>query len=174
VTREGLPRYLELGFSPPCIVVSPQLFAFTQKWTPDVVLPVLDDVVARYRVDPDRVTLLGVSSGASTGWEVLKAAPHRFAAFVPIAGWTTTGCVQRMTNVAVWGVYGGLDFVAPPFLAARGIKAHQACGGDARITVVPAMSHWVSQGVYESSALWAWILSQRRKGDASSQHGDSV
>lgn len=162
VTREGLPRALELGFSPPALVASPQLPAFAQKWTPEVVTAALDAVIARYRVDPDRVVLFGISSGASTGWEVLKALPDRFAGFVSLAGWSTTRGVERIRHVPVWGLYGALDFVAPAFVAARGVRSHLACGGRGRMTQLPWVSHWIPSSVYTSPALWAWILAQRR------------
>ncbi len=162
MTRDGLPRLLEQGFSPPCLVVSPQLWTFAQKWEPGLVTQVLDDVIARYRVDPDRIVLIGISAGASTGWEVVKARPERFAGFVSVAGWSTAGGVERMLDVPVWAVYGGLDFTAPAFLAARGVRAHHALGGRTRMNVLPGVSHWIPRRVWQWPALWEWMLAQQR------------
>lgn len=162
VTRDGLPRLLEQGFSPPCIVVSPQLWTFAQTWEREVVTAALEEVLEEYRVDPDRVILMGLSAGATTGWTVVKERPDLFAGFVPVAGWITPGGVERAIDVPIWAVYGGLDFTAPAFAAARGVSAHHALGGATRVTILKGVSHWIPRRVWQWPALWDWILDQRR------------
>lgn len=47
---------------------------------------VLDDVVARFPVDPGRILASGFSQGGSMVWYLACRMPQRFAAFAPIAG----------------------------------------------------------------------------------------
>jgi polyhydroxybutyrate depolymerase len=47
---------------------------------------VLDDVVARFPVDPRRILASGFSQGGSMVWYLACRMPRRFAAFAPIAG----------------------------------------------------------------------------------------
>lgn len=47
---------------------------------------VLDDVVARFPVDPSRILASGFSQGGSMVWYLACRMPRRFAAFAPIAG----------------------------------------------------------------------------------------
>lgn len=47
---------------------------------------VLDDVIARFPVDPDRILASGFSQGSSMVWYLACRMPRRFAAFAPIAG----------------------------------------------------------------------------------------
>lgn len=47
---------------------------------------VLDDVVARFPVDPRRILASGFSQGGSMVWYLACRMPTRFAAFAPIAG----------------------------------------------------------------------------------------
>lgn len=47
---------------------------------------VLDDVTARFPVDPDRILASGFSQGGSMVWYLACRMPARFAAFAPIAG----------------------------------------------------------------------------------------
>lgn len=47
---------------------------------------VLDDVVARFPVDPGRILASGFSQGGSMVWYLACRMPTRFAAFAPIAG----------------------------------------------------------------------------------------
>jgi len=48
----------------------------------------LEATCARYRVDRDRLYLLGVSMGGTGVWRLTTRFPHLFAAVVPICGWT--------------------------------------------------------------------------------------
>lgn len=47
---------------------------------------VLDDAVARFRLDPSRILASGFSQGGSMVWYLACRMPSRFAAFAPIAG----------------------------------------------------------------------------------------
>jgi polyhydroxybutyrate depolymerase len=47
---------------------------------------VLDDLAARFPVDPGRIMASGFSQGASLVWYLACRMPQRFAAFAPIAG----------------------------------------------------------------------------------------
>lgn len=47
---------------------------------------VLDDVLARFPVDPGRILASGFSQGGSMVWHLACRMPTRFAAFAPIAG----------------------------------------------------------------------------------------
>lgn len=47
---------------------------------------VLDDVVARFPIDPGRILASGFSQGGSMVWYLACRMPARFAAFAPIAG----------------------------------------------------------------------------------------
>ncbi|WP_199090339.1 PHB depolymerase family esterase [Bosea sp. ASV33] len=47
---------------------------------------VLDDVIARFPVDPGRILASGFSQGGSMVWYLACRMPRRFAAFAPIAG----------------------------------------------------------------------------------------
>lgn len=47
---------------------------------------VLDDLAARFPIDPDRIMASGFSQGGSLVWYLACRMPQRFAAFAPIAG----------------------------------------------------------------------------------------
>ena len=49
-------------------------------------LAILDETLARYRVDPDRVYLTGLSYGGFGTWYLASRHPQRFAAIAPIIG----------------------------------------------------------------------------------------
>jgi predicted esterase len=58
-----------------------------QDWGRRNALETLDDALARFPIDPDRVLLAGHSMGGHGTWHVGVSTPGRFAAIAPSAGW---------------------------------------------------------------------------------------
>ncbi len=52
------------------------------------VLRVIEEMLAFYPVDPDRVYLTGVSMGGAGSWQIALHYPHRFAAVAPVSAQT--------------------------------------------------------------------------------------
>ena len=55
----------------PCLVVSPQ--SSGRGWNADVLAALLDELVAKYRVDTERIYLTGLSMGDSGTWSLAAA-----------------------------------------------------------------------------------------------------
>src|SRR5688572_10001773 len=72
----------------PFIVVAPQV-ATDMIWSTARLDALLDDVQGRYRVDPDRIYLTGLSMGGYGAWHLAMEFPHRFAALAAISGGAT-------------------------------------------------------------------------------------
>lgn len=69
------------------ILVSAKAFGPTWfPWDAPSLMLILDEVQARYRVDPDRVLLTGLSDGGSFSYEVGFAWPERFRGLAVVAG----------------------------------------------------------------------------------------
>lgn len=87
----------------------------------DYAIAALDDAIARFDLDPDRILAAGFSGGGMMVWELACRRGDRFAGFAPIAGvfWRPIpeGCAGRFQNVL--HVHGTSDEVVP--LAGRPI-----------------------------------------------------
>ncbi len=87
VKKHGPPKMIAQGKSFDFIVVSPQ--CPNDLWWPeqtDVLITLLDEIEAKYRVDTDRVYLTGLSMGGFGTWTLAAKYPNRFAAIAPICG----------------------------------------------------------------------------------------
>jgi poly(3-hydroxybutyrate) depolymerase len=73
------------------------------------VLAVLDLVRKQYKVDEDRIYLLGHSMGAIGTWYLGAKYPERWAALAPFAGLGSPLTVARMQQVAQLVVHGDAD-----------------------------------------------------------------
>jgi len=67
------------------VVAAPQCLPSTG-WQPKVVAEFIEQVASDYRIDRDRIYLIGYSMGAYGVWDTTAAYPERFAAVVPISG----------------------------------------------------------------------------------------
>jgi len=161
LTRGGPPYEIEMGREIPMVVISAMTPAAFEAWTPHKIISIVDHALERYRIDPSRVCLTGLSLGGVGVWEAAMAYPDRFAAVVPVCAHGNPCDIERMVDVPVWAFHGGIDFVIPPPFHARMVKAHRAAGGHPRWTVFPWCFHWVWDRVYAMDELYIWMLEQR-------------
>lgn len=166
VKRHGPPKLLEAGREIAAIVVSPQCPLQPQfGWSTPAVLALLDDVMERCAVDPDRVLLTGLSMGGYGTWAVACEAPERFAALAPICGGGDPAKAARLAALPIWAFHGADDRVVPLAQSEAMVRAVEAAGGAPKLTVYEGVGHdsWVR--AYDDPALWEWLLAQRRPGE---------
>jgi predicted peptidase len=85
VAVHGPPKIVKSQPDFPFIVVSPQC-PENQTWSNDVVLGLMDEIIATHQVDTNRVYLTGLSMGGYGTWSIALQHPERFAAVAPICG----------------------------------------------------------------------------------------
>jgi predicted peptidase len=158
----GLPKVIEQKkFDHPCIVVSPQ--TPVRGWSPDVLVALLDEVVAEHRVDKDRVYLTGLSMGGFGTWHTAAAHPDRFAAIVPICGGGNPADAAKLKAVAVWAFHGAKDEAVPLRASEQMVDALKAAGADVKFTVYPNTGHDAWTPAYDDPELYTWLLAQKRR-----------
>ena len=135
VKRYGPPAFLDQKPDFPFVVVSPQLPAHS--WPSDSLLKLLNEVIRKYRVDPGRIYLSGVSMGGGASWHLAAADQKRFAAMIPLCGYGGTTLVPKLTDLPIWAFHGEIDKVTPLGPHLRLVEAVQKAGGTAKMTVIP-------------------------------------
>jgi predicted peptidase len=176
VDIHGPAKYIADHPDFPFILVSPQC-PLDQSWSNETLLGLLDDVMARYRVDPQRVYLTGLSMGGYGTWSLAAAYPERFAAAVPICGggnlidvllsqrgFTSPGRRAALKGLPIWAFHGGKDDVVPPAESERMIQAMKLLGAsEAKLTIYPEASHNSWEQTYTNADLYAWLLEHKRR-----------
>lgn len=145
----------------PFILVAPQCPPQAW-WNPHQLLDLLDDVAAKYPVDPDRVCLTGLSMGGFGSWQLACLAPERFAAVAPVCGGGDETDAARLKDLPVWAVHGGKDDVVPPSLSTDMAEALRALQGRVRFTLYPDAGHDSWTAFYDNPEFYRWLLRQRR------------
>jgi predicted esterase len=160
VRQSPLPKLAEEGQPFPFILAAPLCPSDEWFWPPTMLNVLLDDVTTRYRVDPDRVTVTGLSMGGRGTWDVAIEYPDRFAAIAPICGSIpAVEDVSRIRHLPVWAFLGAKDGDQS---IRQMVEALQVIGGDARLTVYPEAGHDAWTPTYANPAFYEWLLSHRR------------
>ncbi len=170
VKKHGPPRLIAQGRRFPFIIVSPQCPA-GRWWSPELLSFLLDDLAARYRVDPDRIYLTGLSMGGVGTWETALTYPDRFAAIAPVCGIGRSFLADRIRHVPAWVFHGAKDTVIPVDESTRMADALSKCGGEVKLTIYPDAAHDAWTETYNNPELYEWFLKHRRNGPPTGGHG---
>ncbi|MEP6664592.1 MAG: prolyl oligopeptidase family serine peptidase [Verrucomicrobiota bacterium] len=160
----------------PFILVTPQCPA-DGVWSNEVLLELLDEVIAKNNVDQKRIYLTGLSMGGYGAWNLGLAHPEKFAALAPICGGgerieillAARGYVgpvklQTLRALPVWAFHGAKDPVVPLEESERMIKAlKEAKCMDVKLTVYPEAQHDSWTETYSNPKLYQWFLAHEGK-----------
>ena len=168
----------------PAIVILPQV-PNDSSWVgipSQVAMTALDNAMAEFRIDPDRVYLTGLSMGGNGTWHLAYRFPERFAAIAPICGFVTTlggrtfkaavptdsgdafqTLARRVAKLPTWIFHGEIDQAVPVAQSRQAAEAIRKAGGDVKYTEFLGMDHNVWDAAYASPQFITWLFAQRRK-----------
>jgi predicted esterase len=125
----------------------------------------LAEVQARYRVDPKRIYVTGLSMGGEATYRLAVHQPQAFAAIAPLSAWVdseTYSLIGRIKDLPVWAIHGADDTVVPLAKAQQAVDALKDAGSSIRFTVLPGHDHDVWTDTYSDPAFYDWLLKYKR------------
>ncbi len=161
VKVHGIPKIVEdkkdFGF----ITISPQC-PDNGWWKANELELLLDDVVAKYHVDADRVYLTGLSMGGFGTWDLAIDAPKRFAAIAPMCGGGNPYMARRLKDIPIWVFHGDADKAVPVQKSDEMVDALKKAGADVKFTRYEGVGHDCWTQSYDNPELYTWFLSHKR------------
>lgn len=142
----------------PFIVVSPQLPAEEDGWSPELLKELVDDVVKKYRINKEKMYLTGLSMGGRGTWAFAIEYPGLFAAIAPVCGPVTDRRLNRLIDTPVWVFHGAKDRTVPIKASEDAVTALKKLGADVRFTVYPDAGHDSWTETYNNPELYEWFL----------------
>ncbi len=170
VAKHGPPKIDTTMSDFPFIVVSPQC-PTGKIWSNDLLLALLDEIEAKYKVDTHRIYLTGLSMGGFGTWSLGLTYPERFAAIAPICGggdYITPFLAEgekktAMDSLGVWAFHGGKDPVVPLEESQSMVDTLKKVGvKEVKFTVYPEALHDSWTQTYTNQELFAWFLQHSR------------
>jgi predicted peptidase len=166
VAVHGPPKLVATGKQNfPFVLVSPQCPCgewWNNKLQIEALGKLLDDIIARYRIDRKRIYVTGLSMGGFGTWSLAARFPRRFAAIAPICGGGNPAEAAKIAHVPAWVFHGAKDELVPMKLSQDMVKALRKAGGKPKFTVYPKAGHDSWSATYDNPALYAWLLKQSR------------
>ena len=189
-------RQTEVGLGPalranperfPAVVVFPQA-PYGQVWLGDLAraaTTALEQAIAEFRGDPDRVSLAGISMGAYGAWVLAFEDPGRYAAVVSVAGGIVppagrralsplpptlsadnpyAATAARVKNIPAWLFHGAEDPTVPVTESRQIVAALRLVGASPRYTEYAGVGHNSWDRAFADPELPTWLLAQRRRG----------
>jgi pimeloyl-ACP methyl ester carboxylesterase/prenyltransferase beta subunit len=158
------PAILNRPGGVPAVVVFPQARETWRAGSADIAaaLKALDDVMAIYKVDPERVILTGLSMGGRGSWELAAAHPERFAAVVPICGPGQLEGVAKLKTLPVRTFCGDADRDQTVLNMRSMVEALRREGASARLTEYRGVGHNSWDRAYNDHELIDWMLAQHK------------
>ena len=126
----------------------------------------LDQVIANYPVDTDRVTVAGLSSGGDGTWRALERRPNQFAAAVPLVSWNAlkAKAIEEhpvLKKVPIWAIYSsddnGIDRAREDFARV------EAAGCNVKKSEFGVCGHNAWTPAMLQADIFSWLLSRAKK-----------
>lgn len=163
VKRYGIHRYMDER-DIPAIIVSPQCAenSFWDKYIDDLESLIIE-MLKEYRVDENKIYLIGISLGAFAAWNFGMQKPNLFTAIIPIAGGAMLPkFAYRMKDTPVWAFHGDRDKEVLAEESIKAVKALEEAGGNVRLTIVEDAGHELCTTVFERDELYEWLFKQSK------------
>ena len=136
----------------PFIVITPQSWARSGFFGPDNIKRFIDDILAKYKVDTDRIYITGLSGGAISTFNYMRKHGSQYiAAAVLIAGNGTRIAREKdpcskFENTTVWAFHGSEDTTVVPSGSKEPITYINSTCRSAdeekwRLTIYPGVGH---------------------------------
>lgn len=185
-TKNGLRLLIARhGDSFPAVVIAPQCRADINWSQPEMramVMKALDQTMAEFNGDPDRVYLTGLSMGGYGTWDLAKQYPDRWAALAPVCGGilfrnqkpeaTPAGtepvnpysaAATVVAAIPQWIFHGDADGAVPVSESRQMAAILYARKADVRYTEYPGVGHNSWDNAYNEPDLLKWFLAHKRK-----------
>jgi hypothetical protein len=124
--------------------------------------------IEKYKINPDRVYIHGLSIGGYATYEAIKRAPWLFAAALPMSAVTEAGNIfkhnqqNKVAHIPLWTFQGGLDDDPSPAFTQATVDKFKAAGASIKLTVYPDLGHRVWGRAYQDADFFTWILSKKK------------
>lgn len=168
VQNDGLPKYLyDKTIEVPSYVLCP--CSEMGGWGPYMpsLKELIEDLIFKGMVDPDRVSITGHSMGGFGVWIAGVNYPDLFSCIVPVSGFMQVDYIDqtKLNEIPVWAIVGDKDTTVDPQYSIDSVNKLKELGGNAKLTELEGAEHNdTAKLVYLDKELDVlnWMISQSK------------
>ena len=130
-------------------------------WKPERLNNILEWTIENYRVDPNRVYVIGMSLGGYGTMDFVGSYPEKIAAAIALCGGSTLKDVQGMGELPFWIIHGTADRAINISKSKRVVEELKAEGNDnlLRYEWLPGASHGDLARICYMKEAYDWLFS---------------
>ncbi len=121
----------------------------------------IDQIVNEYNINPNRISLTGISSGGSSAQRLISKNPELFSGAALLAPYITTGNANNYKNQKIAVFIGTLDNLHNPGKTNSEILRQH--GVDIKFYSVQNVGHVLESSVYDGTNVIEWLIAQEKK-----------
>ena len=157
VRKHGPVNYAEKHDDFPFIIIAPQC-ALNKTWEEKELKKLLDEIIAKYRVDTSQLYCTGLSMGGFGTWKMAIKYPDLFAAIAPVCGGGNPYRAADIKHIPAWVFHGAKDKIVPLEKSEIMVNAMKAAGAKIKFTIYPEAGHDSWSETYNNPELYNWFL----------------
>lgn len=123
-------------------------------------MALIDSLQQRYPIDPDRISIVGISMGGFGAWDMAARYPGKFRSIVPICGGGAPSRADSYTGIRIWAFHGAADKVVDKRHTAYMIKKFENMNGrmNYQYTLYPNVGHNAWDYALKEKGLLEWLF----------------
>jgi predicted peptidase len=159
VKRYGTIDAIEKGHEIDAYVIAPQNPGGA--WKPEKVMRVVEWAQQNYKVDANRIYVLGMSLGGYGTLDMCAAYPDKIAAAMAFCGGSTSSNYSGLSKVPLWIVHGTADAAVSVSQSDKVVNGIKASGDNSRLIYnrVPGMNHSRPARYFYLKESYDWLMS---------------
>ena len=161
VLIHGFPKIVNDQNLQNCVLVMPQCPS-NSFWSAKLesLRIFIDELIADYSIDTDRIYLCGLSMGGYGTWHAAMAYPELFAAIAPCCGGGMAWNAEVL-NMPIWTFHGLEDTVVSPNQTLEMIESLKDRNPNFKYTLYEGVGHGSWEQAF-SEELLQWLLAQHK------------
>lgn len=149
----------------PVAILAPQTPA-NQWWDTEAVYILIKEIQAKYKIDPARIYLTGLSMGGWGTWKLAMEHPEIFAAVAPVcapADRVMKANIHQYKNLPVRIFHGALDDIVSPDNSIEMFQHLKKINpNNTELFIFPNDNHNSWDSTYSNPDFYRWMLSQKK------------
>ncbi len=128
----------------------------------NLVLGLMKELQQKYKIDEDRIYLMGLSMGGFGTFDLLQKQSSMFAAGIPICAGADPLRFAELVDIPLWVFHGTDDDVVPVTLSREVVNFLEAEKANVKYTEYEGVRHDSWNNAFAEKSLLKWLFDQKR------------
>lgn len=133
-------------------------------WNPDSLESIRNEMLQKYPIDPNRISITGQSFGGIGVIYTLSRYPSSYQVGLALCGRALKEWVPPLINKPLWLIHGENDIIIPA-LGSRQLFKWLKEAGSTKVyyNELPGKGHMIHNEIYSKPEVWQWLLGEKSK-----------